>query len=167
MFPTGQCLRITVRNSSYAVRDSSYVDQSSYFKTLLICRKYCLQFTGNSNSHSTAVLFISNSIVLVVVLIMRSVKSKRNVIVSEASSDGNEFIHSRRREIYRILSSCNCENDNEIEYNGHGSNIKDMLQELVLEEEMEIRNGDHPRLDSIEWKAFSGEQKSFAFTCKN
>lgn len=99
MFPIGQCLCITIRNSGYAVRDSSYVDQSLYFKTLLIRRKYCLQFTGNSNSHSTGVLFISNSIVLAVVLIMRSVKSNRNVIASEASSDGNEFIHSKRRGI--------------------------------------------------------------------
>lgn len=37
-----------------------------------------------------------------------------------------------------------------------------MLQELVLEEEVEIRNGDHRRLDNIEWKTFSGT-KVFCF----
>jgi hypothetical protein len=82
---------------------------------------------------------------------MRSVKSKRNMIASEASSDGNESIHSRRRRINRILSSSTCETDNEIEYNGYYSNIEDMLQEIVLKEEVEM-------MIILDWAVLNGKR---------
>ena len=88
-------------------------------------------------------------------------KQRENTFESEKSSD-DEIANFRRKVINRISSS----SDSDIEEAFAGEDIKDMLEELAIDEEEKFNSIDNS-LNNIQWNEFANRQQTFPFTGKS